>query len=351
MRRVAVLCLVANVLTPAAGAAAQAPEAAPTQVDVRIDPGEAEAVLAILRARRAGHTSTSDDWTRLYEAAGYRALARRQRAMGTTFTDDRFRAFVESDSLLRRLPDLEPTVAAWDNMDVDGASRRALAYLPEGTPLHAVVFLEIKPHTNSFVFELDGTRAIYLYVDPDESRGQIENIVAHELHHTGVAAACSASEDSTLPQPVRDTRQWMTAFGEGRAMLAAAGGPDIHPHALDDSATKARWDRDVSHFNRDLARVQEFFFDVLHGTIAADSARAAGFSFFGVQGPWYTVGWKMAVTVEHTYGRARLVATTCDPVAFLTDYNRAIASDGNPEGLATWSPDLLRRARAEAARR
>jgi hypothetical protein len=117
----------------------------------------------------------------------------------------------------------------------------------------------------------------------------------------------------------------------------------VHPHALDDAATRARWDRDVSHFNEDLERVQSFLLNVLNERISDGSANAEGFSFFGVQGPWYTVGWKMAVTVEHADGRARLVATTCDPVGFLRAYNAAVARRGNQEHLARWSPELLRR--------
>lgn len=344
MRPAAILLLTAlSAATRAAPAHARAPAADSTRVAVRIDASEAAAVVSILRARRAGRRPSPEDWARLFASDGYRALQRREAAIGRAFTDETFREFVESDTLLRRTADLERTVAAWEHMDVTAAAARALAYLPAGTPLRATVFLEIKPFTNSFVFDLDGARAIYLYVDPHQTRGQIENVVAHELHHTGIAAACRAPEDSTLPAPVRRAREWMTAFGEGRAMLAAAGGPAVHPHALDDSATRARWDRDVSRFNADLARLQAFFFDILNGTISADSARTAGFSFFGVQGPWYTVGWKMAVTVERADGRPRLIATTCDPVAFLEDYDDAIRDNGDPAGLASWSRDLLHR--------
>src|SRR5688572_17578136 len=37
------------------------------------------------------------------------------------------------------------------------------------------------------------------------------------------------------------------------------------------------------------------------------SSVAAGFAFYGVRGPWYSVGWKMAVVIEKTLGRATLV--------------------------------------------
>lgn len=318
---------------------------APAQAGVAVHfvADEAGAVLAILRERRNGAAPSQADWAALFGSAGYRALQRREAAMGRAFSDSSFRAFVLSDTLLVRAAALERTLVAWKQLDVSAAAQRALAYLPAGTPLHATVFLEIKPFSNSFVFDLDGARAIFLYVDPGETRGQVENTVAHELHHTGVAAACPGSDDSTLASPVHKAREWATAFGEGLAMLAAAGGPDVDPHALDDAKTRARWDRDVADFNADLARLQSFFLDILDGRLAGDSTRERGMSFFGIQGPWYTVGWRMAVIVERAYGRARLVATICRPVDLMAAYNSATRSAGNSERLALWSDDLLHR--------
>jgi hypothetical protein len=49
---------------------------------------------------------------------------------------------------------------------------------------------------------------------------------------------------------------WIGGFGEGFAMLAAAGGPDVHPHAVSASDERARWDKDVANFNDDLKNVQ-----------------------------------------------------------------------------------------------
>ncbi len=36
-------------------------------------------------------------------------------------------------------------------------------------------------------------------------------------------------------------------------------------------------------------------------------------SYFGVQGPWYTVGWQMAVIIEKQLGRERLIALHAGP--------------------------------------
>lgn len=318
---------------------------APTPVDVRLVADEADAALAILELRRAGGTPSARDWDRLFATAGYRALAQRESAMGRPLSDEAFKAFLLSDSTVARTGALAATLDSWKHIDVNAPARRALAYLPAGTPLRATLYLEIKPQPNSFVFAVNGRPGIFLYVDPAKTSAQLENTMAHELHHIGLNAACKDDADSAAPAAVRKTREWMSAFGEGLAMLAAAGGPDINPHALSDSATRARWDRDVGHFNADLATVQNFFFEVLDRRLPDDSLDARGMGFFGVQGPWYTVGWRMAVTVEKTFGRPRLIGVMCDPPAFLATYNQAVRSTHQEAELATWSDSLLRRVR------
>ena len=67
-------------------------------------------------------------------------------------------------------------------------------------------------------------------------------------------------------------------------------------------------------------------------------------AFFGVQGPWYTVGWLMASTVERKEGRTALVQTLCDPVRLLRRYNAAAGArrPGDP-ALPAWSEALLAR--------
>ncbi len=303
---------------------------------------EADAALAIVRARHDGRDPTTGDWARLFGSLGFRALQQRQAVMGRAFADSSFRAFLLSDTLVARWAALDRTLAAWRALDVSAAARRALAYLPAGTPLQTTVFLAIKPQTNSFVFDFAGRRVIMLYVDPAKSRAEPDNTVAHELHHIGLSAACGAAGASGVPAPVARARNWASALGEGLAMLAAAGGPDVHPHAQSDSATRARWDRDVSHFNADVSELTKFCCRALDPTVPDDSVTAAGMSFFGVQGPWYTVGWKMAVTVERAYGRPRLIATECDAAAFLRAYNAAARARNwvNGDSLAVW-PEML----------
>jgi hypothetical protein len=313
-----------------------------SSLDVRLVTDEADAALSILQLRRAGKTPGAEDWQRVYSSAGYRALAQRESSFGRPFSEDRFKAFLLSDTLLARTEALAATLASWKNIDAGDAARLALAYLPAGTVIRSTLFFEIKPQTNSFVFDLDGQRAIFLYVDPARSGPEIRNTMAHELHHVGISIACRDSGGAVEDSAVWRAKEWMSAFGEGLAMLAAAGGPDVHPHVLSDSATRARWDHDVANFNPDLRRLQAFFFDVLDRRAPVDSLRARGMSFFGVQGPWYTVGWRMAVTVEKAFGRQRLVADMCSPARFLATYNNAVQRL-NDTTLATWSDSLLRR--------
>lgn len=314
----------------------------PTGPDLTIVTDEAEAALAILDLRTAGNPVPEDAWRRLFETEGYRRLKAREVAMGREFEDSSFRAFVTSDTLLRRAPELRRTLREWSTARLDQAGRKALAYLPAGTRIRARVYLLIKPRTNSFVFEAATDPAIMLYLNPSSTRAQLENTVAHELHHIGYAAGCDSMPDAPVDSAVSTARQWLSAFGEGVAMLAAAGGPEVHPHATSPPEDRARWDRDVANAPADLRRVETFLLDVLERRVTdADSISRAGMSFFGVQGPWYTLGWVMASTVERTSGRAALVKVLCDPPELLVAYNAAARH--SPGSLPLWSDALLAR--------
>lgn len=317
------------------------------QINVTMVTDEADAVLEILSKQQAKQTLSDEDWKRLFSSEGYVRLQRREAAMQRSFTDDEFKTFVLSDKLLREREALAKTLAAWKTADVERTARRALAYLPKDAIIRAKIYPEIKPRENSFVFDVNTDPAIFLYLDPAKTKEQLENTLAHELHHIGYGSRCPGpeveAEIARRPPEVRGTLRWVGAFGEGFAMLAAAGGPDVHPHKFSPAKDRERWDRDLANFNNDLKQVDQFFRDMLADRLTEDERNKRGFSFFGVQGPWYTVGWKMAVLIEKTYGRQRLIECMCDQRKLLATYNEAARkyNSKGAEPLALWSSELV----------
>jgi hypothetical protein len=318
-------------------------------VDVRIVTDEADAVLAILARRQAKTPITEADWQRVFSSEGYVRLKKRETAMRRVFEDADFKTFVLSDALLERFGALAETLAKWRRADVTGAARRALLYLPKEARIKAKIYPLIKPRDNSFVFDLETDPAIFLYLNPAESREIFENTLAHEFHHIGYGSSCPSKSTirgiSNLPQNIQSVLTWTRAFGEGFAMLAAAGGADVHPHAASNADERARWDKDVANFNDDLKKIEKFYFDILENRLATeDDIQQVASSFYGVQGPWYTVGWKMAVVIEKRYGRPKLIECICDQRKLLSTYNRAAAEYNRSARvpLAVWSPSLIK---------
>jgi hypothetical protein len=137
----------------------------------------------------------------------------------------------------------------------------------------------------------------------------------------------------------------MGAFGEGLAMLAAAGGSDIDPHAASSPGERIRWQHDLANFDSDLEAVNKFFVDILRGSLPdKEAVDQKAFSFFGVQGPWYTVGYRMAIIVEKRFGRRMLINTMLDPRQLLMLYNQAAAelNAAHKESLPLWSGQMLK---------
>lgn len=315
-------------------AAVAAPAAA--QRAVQFDLDQPRTALAYLAAQSP---NARDSIWRLHIATrGYQRLRQREAAMNRAFTDSSFRAFLDSDTLRARGAQLNTALKAWGAADYADAERRALQYLPQGTRIAATVFIMIKPRTNSFVFDVNRDPAIFLYLDPAVDAAKFTNTATHELHHIGLASACA--EKPAASGAVGTARQWLSAFGEGWAMLAAAGAADVHPHVVSDTTERARWDRDLAQAPKDLVRLEQFFGGVLSGSISADSANTAGFSFFSErpQGPWYTVGWLMVSEVERSDGRAALVRLACDPVGVVRRYHQLRSRSSRPN----WSDDFIR---------
>lgn len=321
---------------------------APPAVDVRVITDEAEAVLVVLAKRRANQPVTEADWQRIFSSEGYIRLKLRETAMRRSFEDADFKTFVLSDALLERAPALAETLEKWRRADINGAARRALLYLPDKARIKAKIYPVIKPRDNSFVFDLETDPAIFLYLDPTKGKEKFENTLAHEFHHIGYGSSCpskSTSEGiSKLPQNIQRVLMWTRAFGEGFAMLAAAGGTKIHPHAVSATEERARWDKDILNFNDDFRKIEKFYLDILQQRLTTDEdIQKVASSFYGIQGPWYTVGWRMAVTIEKTYGRAKLIECMCDQRKLLSVYNKAAAKHNRSarQPLALWSSSLI----------
>jgi hypothetical protein len=319
----------------------------PSAVNVRLVTDEAEAVLAILAKRKANQPITEADWQRVFQSEGYVRLKRRELGMKRSFEDADFKAFALSDALLERASALAETLEKWKRAEMTDAARLALAYLPKDARISAKIYPVIKPRENSFVYDIDTDPAIFLYLDPQKTKEKFESDVAHEMHHIGYGTACPSKQTSgeiaRLPKNAQTVLTWLGAFGEGFAMLAAAGGAHVHPHAVSDAEERARWDKDIRNFNGDLKRVERFFLDVLENRVTGDDVEKTARSFYGVQGPWYTVGWKMAVTIEKTYGRRKLIECMCDGRKLLRTYNKAAAKHNRKsrEPLMLWSASVI----------
>jgi hypothetical protein len=328
---IAVVCAIVGNASGISPSGPQSPAAASDAIDVQMDTGEAEAILAIIAGQPA--------WDQLFQSDAYKRVKQREAGGKYAFSDDDFRQFVLSSDLRNRAPALSRTLAEWKNANLADVGRRALAYLPETARVRARVYIVIKPRENSFAIDLLKNPAVFLYLDSKLSRAQFENTLAHELHHVGLGSLYAQMESacSGLPPNPRRAAGWTTSFGEGLAMLAAAGSPDVHPHADSPSDVRKRWDQDLANFEQNLGDLESFFLEILDGKLTEAEERQKASSFFGVQGPWYTVGWKMAATVEKVSGRAALLDCMTDMRRLLFRYNE-IAEALN---LPRWSPKLI----------
>ena len=326
-----------------------AQEAHKGTISLRIVTDQPEAALDILDKRAQEEAIAEADWQRHRETEGYRRLKERSESFGATDFDAKFDRFLgESPEVLESREALRKTVEDWSNLALDGVGRMALTYLPEGAMLRGSIYPVIKKPTNSFVFEIDTAPAIFLYVDPAIGAAKFANTLTHELHHIGSSGACGEPTGyEQLDPDVRNAVDWLSGFGEGLAMLAAAGGPDADPQADSDPEQRATWARNLKRFDEDLVRLEAFFLDVAAGKLSDEERRQQGFTFINTdeapQGAFYTVGWQMAVIVEKSLGREIVIRSVCDPRELLVAYNQVAAASAVESGStpALWSETLL----------
>ena len=322
-------------------------DAADVRIELVPDGSEVGEVLSILDAEASGLPVAQADWDRLFATEPYRWLKAREATFGKGLADDDSKAFLAKPETVAQREIWRRSLAAFAAIDVEAIGKQVLAWLPPGAVLKARIFPEIKPQGNSFVWRMgDQGPALFLALR-DQSRESFENKIAHELHHIGLNSLEVRQKQlrAGLAASVGRAVEWMGGFGEGEAMLAAAGSADRHPHWMDDAVTRARWDGDMMRFNADLEAVQGFLLDILEGRLRDDAEieRHAA-PFWGTQGAWYTVGYEMAALVEKRFGRDALLECMLDPRLLLLRYNR-LAGEADTQGatLASWSQDLLDR--------
>jgi hypothetical protein len=313
------------------------------QGEVHLITDEPEAVLRILSMEANGPFVPEASWNELFATDGYKRLKAREAGMKRKFEDADFRVFVESKELVARRAEFQKALETWKRADVGECQRRALDYLPKGADIRAKVYVLIKPKTNSFVWDTQKDPAIMLYLDPSSPLEAFAGTVAHEMHHIGYSNSCPSKEFQSWLDKQSQSKQtaymWLGAFGEGAAVLAAAPGLDAAPQATAKKEVKDDWEKGMAHQPEQFKAVEEFFLSVCKGELTAEKAQAKATEFYGIVGPWYTVGYTMMTTIERAYGRERLIACYLDPRLLLATYNDAARK--LKTGLPVWSDKLI----------
>jgi hypothetical protein len=321
--------------------------AADERIQFHLDTTEADAILSILHKHATSQPVADADWQKLFTSEPYIRLKKREASMHRDFTDADFKQFVLTDAVLQKAPLLQKTLDTWKSINLVAVGNRILPYLPTDARVKASVYPVIKPKTNSFVFETDTNPAIFLYLDPEQLLSEFENTVAHESHHIGFSAANKQYDEKikSLPPNGQKAAEWMGAFGEGLAVLAAAGSADVHPLKDFPHDQRIRWDQDYKFVDQQLIQLNQFFEDLIsEGFARPEVADHEAFTFFGYRGPWYTVGYLMGSIVEKRFGRAVLVDCIADPRKLLAKYNEAATEHNatSADKLPLWSTEVLK---------
>ncbi len=320
-------------------------------IKVRLITDEAEVALQILQERQDGKQIADEEWNKLFATEGYERLKDREIGMAKMFpgrdpfTDDAFKTFMLSDDPLKQRRDYQETLDKWMKVDVAECAKRSLTYLPEGSKISATVCYLIKPRHNSFVWGSDGPDpAVMLYLDPAQASEDLAMTIAHEFHHIGFASTCPSKEYKAWydkqSEKVQTAQTWLGGFGEGFAVLASCGSKESDGYAFSAPEVKEAWKSGIAKNADNMKTLEAFFSDVLDGKLTKDQTSAKASEFYGMVGPWYTTGWVMATTIEHAFGRKKLLDCYLDPRLLLPTYNAAAKKLGN---LPLWPEELVNR--------
>jgi hypothetical protein len=336
------------------GTATEPPPAARPDLALNLD--QARATLDLLAQRATGHTVPDTAWTAIFATEGHRRVMERERGMDAHFGLDRgineasFRAWAESDLALDSLAERRMALDAWVRVDLDAAAALALAYLPAEARLRGTIYPLVREQRNSFIWDTDTDHpAIFMAVQPGLGPAALQHILAHEFHHIGAVSACAGRQRLDGPAEAREVLRWLGGFGEGLAVLAAAGGVGRPTHPHDPPDVREAWAVRLDSLATDMAALDAFFRAILAGEVTGEEAGRRGFEFINrpgaPQGAFYSVGWHMAVTVERAFGRAAVIEAVCEPARLLLRYEEAVDS-GAWSSLPSWSPALMQQLRA-----
>ena len=292
------------------------------RIQLHVDPREAEAALSIAGRWKVGLPVLEQHWLDLLTSAGYLRWKRRMQAIDQPVTDAEFARFLLSGSVADRTSQLCQALRSWSGAAWKQAALVALSWLPDRARIITDVFMLLTPTAVSFFFAEDGHTGAFFALDPALSTSEFHNRMVHELHHVGYFGLRDRSL-SRIQSPVESAIAWTDSFSEGLAMLAAAGGAAIHPQATRPAEARSRWDRDIANVEQDRRAIERFLLDVLHARFTADREVETGRALYGVQGPWYTVGWWMAATVERRLGRRALLDCMEGGPRLMESYNKA----------------------------
>ncbi|MFO7814519.1 MAG: DUF5700 domain-containing putative Zn-dependent protease [Halanaerobiales bacterium] len=307
---------------------------------------QVENALYILAKQNKNKTINKSVWDNLFSSEGYQLLVKREKDMGNELSKKDFKSFLLDERQLSNYENYMNTLKLLKDLELEQLLSKTKKYLPKKAKINTTIIPVIKPQNNSFVHEINDKLVLFIYLEPGMSRAKLENKLIHELHHIGFDDIYSPEKYKYLSQQTQKMIEWTNAFGEGFAMLAAAGGANIHPNKFDEGL-KEKWDSNIKKFNKDFELIENFFVKILKDKFSNEKELYnRGYELMvnnGGQGSWYTVGWKIAVVIEKIKGKEVLFGCMSDLTYLYPRYNEAVKDYNKKynENLKSWSDKII----------
>lgn len=286
-----------------------------------------------------------NDWDNLFASESYKILVERNKMLKINLTDTDFKDCVMkllSEENLQRYKNVLQTVKS---IDLQACAGRALKYLPVNATIFTTVHLVVLPQPNYFIYCTKTTSAVFISLSVGLPLDDIENILVHELHHIGfLSIELQNNYYSGFATSHMYALRLLGYFREGIALLAAAGSAHNHPIPSSNPDLRLLWDNSINDSINAHKKIEDIFNEIFKGNITHEELDAKSLSFCHILGPWYTLGWLMAVTVECQFGINKLNECMQDLRLLLLYYNYAVELNSvhfNSK-YPLWSTDLLK---------